>query len=124
MRVTPTGTSVEPKACLTVIVSPPLGPEEPESALPQAAAGKMETRPNIVPITVTDKGDVLYDKDELPNEDLADKMKASLASDPDTVFVLRGDKKADYEAVVRVLDLLKRSGAKHVSIATETAGRQ
>ena len=93
-------------------------------ALPQAAAGKMETRPNIVPITVTDKGDVLYDKDELPNEDLADKMKASLASDPDTVFVLRGDKKADYEAVVRVLDLLKRSGAKHVSIATETAGRQ
>ena len=59
-------------------------------ALPQAAAGKMETRPNIVPITVTDKGDVLYDKDELPNEDLADKMKASLASDPDTVFVLRG----------------------------------
>ena len=38
MRVTPAGTSVEPKACLTVIVSPPLGPEEPESALPQAAA--------------------------------------------------------------------------------------
>ena len=28
MRVTPTGTSVEPKACLTVIVSPPLGPAE------------------------------------------------------------------------------------------------
>ena len=94
-------------------------------ALPQAAAGKMETRPNIVPITVTEKGDVLYDKDELPNEDLAGKVKASLESDPDTVFVLRGDKKADYEAVVLVLDLLKRSGAKHVSIATETAaGRQ
>ena len=93
-------------------------------ALPQAANAKMETRPNIVPITVMDKGDVLYDKDELPNEDIADKMQASLASDPDTVFVLRGDKKADYEAVVRVLDLLKRSGAKHVSIATEAAGRQ
>ena len=93
-------------------------------ALPQAANAKMETRPNIVPITVTDKGDVLYDKDELPNENIADKMQASLASDPDTVFVLRGDKKADYEAVVRVLDLLKRSGAKHVSIATEAAGRQ
>ena len=93
-------------------------------ALPQAANAKMETRPNIVPITVTDKGDVLYDKDELPNENIADKMQASLASYPDTVFVLRGDKKADYEAVVRVLDLLKRSGAKHVSIATEAAGRQ
>ena len=91
-------------------------------ALPQAAAGKMETRPNIVPITVTEKGDVLYDKDELPNENLADKMKASLASDPDTVFVLRGDKKADYQFVVSVFDALKEAGTRHVSIATETGG--
>ena len=94
-------------------------------ALPQAAASKMETRPNIVPITVTDKGDVLYDKDELPNEDIAGKVKESLAADADTVFVLRGDKKADYASVVLVLDVLKRSGARHVSIATEAAtGRQ
>ena len=69
-------------------------------ALPQAAASKMETRPNIVPITVTDKGDVLYDKDELPNEDIAAKIKETLAAHADTVFVLRGDKKADYESVV------------------------
>ena len=93
-------------------------------ALPQAAASKMETRPNIVPITVTDKGDVLYDKDSIPNQDIEGKVKASLASDPDTVFVLRGDKAANYERVVRVLDLLKRAGTRHVSIATETAGRQ
>ena len=93
-------------------------------ALPQAAASKMETRPNIVPITVTDKGDVLYDKDSIPNQDIEGKVKASLASDPDTVFVLRGDKAANYERVVRVLDLLKRAGPRHVSIATETAGRQ
>lgn len=93
-------------------------------ALPQAAASKMETRPNIVPITVTDKGDVLYDKDSIPNQDIEGKVKASLVSDPDTVFVLRGDKAANYERVVRVLDLLKRAGTRHVSIATETAGRQ
>ena len=91
-------------------------------ALPQAANAKMETRPNIVPITVTDKGDVLYDKDELPNENIADKMQASLASDPDTVFVLRGDKKADYQFVVSVFDALKEAGTRHVSIATETGG--
>ena len=93
-------------------------------ALPQAAASKMEVRPNIVPITVTDKGDVLFDKDEVPNEDLPNKVKKALESDPDTVFVLRGDKKTDYENVVQVLDLLKRSGTRHVSIATETAGRR
>lgn len=88
-------------------------------ALPQAASAKMETRPNIVPITVTNRGDVLYDKDELPNQDIEQKVRDALAADPDTVFVLRGDAQADYEDVVRVLDVLKRSGTRHVSIATE-----
>ena len=87
--------------------------------LPQAASAKMETRPNIVPITVTDRGDVLYDKDELPNQDIEQRVRDVLAADPDTVFILRGDAKADYEDVVRVLDILKRSGTRHVSIATE-----
>lgn len=91
-------------------------------ALPQAPAGKIETRPNIVPITVTDRGDILYAQDVLPNRDIAQKVAEQLASDPDTVFVLRGDKHASYESVVLVLDILKRSGTRHVSIATE-AGR-
>ena len=90
-------------------------------ALPQAAAANMETRPNIVPITVTDKGDVLYNKDTVPNEQIEAKVKESLAEDPDTVFVLRGDKKTDYGDVVGVLGILKQAGGRHVSIATETA---
>ena len=87
--------------------------------LPQAASTKMETRSNIVPITVTDRGEVLYDKDELLNQDIEQRVRDALAADPDTVFILRGDAKADYEDVVRVLDILKRSGTRHVSIATE-----
>ncbi|BEU88384.1 biopolymer transporter ExbD [Selenomonas sp. TAMA-11512] len=89
-------------------------------ALPQAAAAKMETRPNIVPITVTQRGDVLFDKDELPNQEIEQKVRDALAADADTVFVLRGDAQADYEDVVHVLDILKRAGTRHVSIATET----
>lgn len=90
-------------------------------ALPQAASAAMETRPNIISITVTEKGDVLYDKDEMPTTDLPSQIAQALAADDATVFVLRGDRKAGYEHVVTVLDILKRSGARHVSIATETA---
>ena len=65
-------------------------------SLPQSTAAGKETRPNVVPITVLASGDVL--------------------------FVLRGDKAARYESVVAVLDLLKKSGARRVSIATELKG--
>ena len=87
--------------------------------LPQAANAKQETRPNIVPITVMANGDILYDKDTVPNQDLAKKIHDSLVADVDTVFVLRGDKTTKYENIVAILDLLKKSGTRHVSIATE-----
>ena len=90
--------------------------------LPQAAQANQEMRPNIVPITVTESGDILYDKDTVPGADLARKVHDTLQQDKDTVFVLRGDRKASYEHVVQVLDLLKQSGTRHVSIATEIKG--
>ena len=88
-------------------------------SLPQAASADKETRPNVVPITVTASGDVLFDKDAIPNQQLAEKIHTALAEDKNAIFVLRGDKSARYESVVAVLDLLKKSGAKRVSIATE-----
>lgn len=91
--------------------------------LPAAAAVQRETKPNLVSITVTDKGDIIYDKEQNPVEDLAQKVQSVLADDADTVFVLRGDRKASYESIASVLDTLKQSGARHVSIATEAKGR-
>ena len=88
-------------------------------SLPTSATATQETRPNIVPITVMENGDVLFDKDSVPNQQLAEKVHKALTDDKDTIFVLRGDKSARYESVVAVLDLLKKSGAYRVSIATE-----
>lgn len=91
--------------------------------LPAAAAAQRETKPNLVSITVTDKGDVVYDKDQTPVDNLAQRVQQSLTEDTDTVFVLRGDRNAAYEGIASVLDVLKQSGAHHVSIATEIKGR-
>ena len=88
-------------------------------SLPQSTTAKQDTRPNIIPITVMASGDVLFDKDSVPNQQLAEKVHKALESNKETIFVLRGDKSARYESVVAVLDLLKKSGAHRVSIATE-----
>ena len=88
-------------------------------SLPQSSTAKQETRPNVVPITVLETGDVLFDKDSVPNKQLAEKIHKALAQDKNAIFVVRGDKAARYESVVAVLDLLKKSGAQRISIATE-----
>ena len=84
-------------------------------SLPQAASAKQDTRPHIVSITVTEDGKV-------PTRELSARVKTQLETDPDTVFVVRGDKKTDYQYVVSVFDVLKEAGTRHVSIATETGG--
>ncbi len=88
-------------------------------SLPHASRAVRETRPGIVPITVTGTGDILYDKDTVPSGDLAKRVKETLEVDSETVFVLRGDRSVSYEHVVYVLDILKKSGTKNISIATE-----
>jgi biopolymer transport protein ExbD len=77
----------------------------------------------LISITITEQGDIVYDKDTLPVENLAERIRSSLVADSETVFVLRGDRKAFYEDMATVLDALKQSGARHVSIATELKGR-
>ena len=87
--------------------------------LPNSTSVNHETRPNVVPITVLASGDVLFDKDSVPNHQLSEKIQKALADDKNAIFVLRGDKSARYEKIVAVLDLLKKAGASRVSIATE-----
>ena len=90
--------------------------------LPQAATAQQDTRPHIVSITVTEGGEILFDRDDTPTKELTVRVKERLAEDPETVFVVRGDKKTDYQYIVSVFDALKEAGTRHVSIATETGG--
>lgn len=88
-------------------------------SLPKTSSAAQETRPKVLAITVTAHGEIFFDKESITNEQLIEKVRAAIQSDNDTVFVLRGDKDARYESVAAVLDTLKQSGARRVSIATE-----
>lgn len=78
-----------------------------------------DVKPNIVKVTVTMSGEIMFGDLLISRNDLAQKISETLSTDSDAVFVLLGDKSARYEQVVNVLDLMKKSGVKHVSIATE-----
>ena len=87
--------------------------------LPQSESSSQEKNPNVISVTVTTDGNLFYEDEKIFNNQLPQKIHQALSADNETVFVLLGDKSARYEQVVKVLEILKKSGVKHVSIATE-----
>ena len=87
--------------------------------LPKSTSAKQETRPNVVPITVTETGEVLFDKELVTEQQLTEKIRTAIAQDKKSIFIVRGDSLVRYKNVVAVFDLLKKSGVRRVSIATE-----
>jgi len=87
--------------------------------LPQSEGERQEVQPKVVSITVTESGEVLYEGDKILLKHLPQLVNHALSKDNATVFVIYGDKSARYEKVVKVIELLKKSGVRHVSVATE-----
>lgn len=87
--------------------------------LPQSESPQQETKPSVISITVTTSGEIMYDDTKILPKNLPQMVQYALSKDNDAVFVLYGDRDAKYENVVGVLELLKKSGVRHVSIATE-----
>ena len=88
--------------------------------LPQSKIAEQETRKNIISITITENGEIIYDKEKIIlSEQLSQKILETLRNDKETVFIIRGDKSVKYEKVVNVLEILKKSSVKNISIATE-----
>lgn len=91
--------------------------------LPAAEAAQTETKPTVVSVTVNKKGNIFYDKETQPTMDVSAKVKNTLASNPESIFVIRGDRDTNYADITHALDSLKAAGAKHVSLATESKTR-
>ena len=88
--------------------------------LPQSeSVAEKEIQPKIIAVTVTKSGEIFYDDTKILIKNLPPLVQHSLKNDSDAIFVLYGDKETQYEKVVGVLELLKKSGVRHISLATE-----
>jgi biopolymer transport protein ExbD len=87
-------------------------------ALPQASAAQAD-KTALVPITVTARGEILFDREEIPAAMVRQRIKAEISRTPEAAFVLRADRKVEYGRVVWLLDELKACGVRRVSVATE-----
>jgi len=90
--------------------------------LPETSKSQSDV-PKSIAISIMSDGKVLYEKEEIPLDLLKRRVTLELSSNPDRVFMLRGDRLTEYGKVVAVMDELKQAGARRVAVATETKER-
>lgn len=71
----------------------------------------------VVPVT----GAVTLNGQPLTFEQLRGSLTALKAADPDVALVIKGARDADYQHVIRVLDLIQQLDITKMGLATETA---
>jgi len=87
-------------------------------ALPKASSAQSNQN-SFVPITITSQENVIFNQEKITPELLAARIQAELLHDPETTFILRGDRQVEYGKVVGILDDLKKAGVRKITVATE-----
>lgn len=91
--------------------------------LPKAETGETGTDKNIT-ISVTDKGQVFVNAEQVTLENLGRRLSTALTSDPQMVVVINADRNVTLQNTVQVIDIAKAVGATRFMIATHPLGSQ
>jgi len=89
-------------------------------ALPAAStAEKQSSRDESVTLTVTEDGQVFYNKDKITLAQLPLRLQTFKASSKDPKVVVSGAADANFKVVVAVLDEARKIGIQKVGISTQ-----
>jgi biopolymer transport protein ExbD len=86
--------------------------------LPTAATSRKEMRENVN-LTVMPDGKMFLNKQPVTLQDMGQRVKAALASDPQTTVVVNADGKVLHSTVVDILDELRLAGVSGLAIAVK-----
>lgn len=103
------------------MITAPLLTQGVQVDLPQAAARAVEARDReTLVVTVDREGRYYLDDRRIAPDELEKKAAAILKLRPQTPVLIRGDRGANYGAVVQAMTLLQAAGAPSVGLITET----
>ena len=87
--------------------------------LPRANNQVNQVKPKTVTISVTQEGQLYWDKEPLNKEQLVMHLQQVAAQQPQPEVHIRGDKKVNYEYVMTVMAEAQRSGVHQLGFITE-----
>jgi biopolymer transport protein ExbD len=89
-------------------------------ALPQETNVARQTKPENIEISVNKDGDVYWNLQLVPDSNaLVERLKKVSVLDPQPEVHIRGDQKARYESIGRVVFACQRAGILKISFVTE-----
>ena len=89
------------------------------SASSAASLGDPQEMDKTVTLTVNEKGEFFFNKEKVTRPQLTYKLQTYKNSTKDPRVVVTGDARANFEAVVSVLDEARRIGISKVGISTD-----
>ncbi|WP_235277685.1 ExbD/TolR family protein [Methylacidiphilum kamchatkense] len=82
------------------------------------SSSSIERKEKETTITITDKGDIYFNKEQVTIESLPAKIMELKNQEADPRVFLNGDCKATFEKVTAVLDLIRKQGITKIAIQT------
>ena len=87
--------------------------------LPTAATSQKEMRDNVS-LTVLQDGKMFLNKEPITLQNMGQRVKAVLASDPQLAVVINADGQVLHSTVVDILDELRQAGVSGLAIAVKS----
>ena len=90
--------------------------------LPQASATKISAEPNEVNVYLRANGEVFIDGETIPAEranEIEAKLKGVHDRLPEAILVLQSDEKGEFGRAVKILDVARKIGMKHLNIGVK-----
>lgn len=86
----------------------------PEARTAEQQAGE---KPKMAEVLVTAEGRILVEGREVSEPLLEQEIRRVVGSSPDRALTIRGDRGANYGAVIRVLDIARQVGARSINMS-------
>ena len=90
--------------------------------LPHAATAQEELR-QVVTLTVTKEGKLLFDKEPIASPDeAASRLSRWKATGTDVAVVINADRSVEHGQVVELMDAVRQSGVTRIAVAVKAKG--
>jgi biopolymer transport protein ExbD len=86
--------------------------------LPTAASSQKDLRENLN-LTLMQDGSIFLNKEPITLQDLGDRVKAALATEPELMVILNADGDVRHQSVVEAMDELRVAGVARLAIAVK-----
>jgi biopolymer transport protein ExbD len=101
------------------IITAPLFTHAIKLNLPSAQAAPAPEKPESVTVSINADGHIYWEKDEVSEAALGEKMKLAGAKQPQPELQLRADKATRYEVIAKVMSAAQTSGLTKMGFVTE-----